>query len=152
MYLVLKVPREFARTLWPYWITSSNPYRCMSRSRDMGCYNALTALKFDKSLGNAAAEVPAKFQSDWKSLNPNLAASDFTGSCSETSVRLVNRCPEFQSAMFLLMAWHIHLQPQVSTSACPVYIWNQQVKFCYAFYNIFGFLFRLLKWYYQESP
>ena len=27
-----------------------------------------------RKIGSAAAEVPAKFQSDWKSLNPNLAS------------------------------------------------------------------------------
>ena len=32
-------------------------------------------MKFDSDLGSAAAVVPVKFQSDWKSLNPNLAAS-----------------------------------------------------------------------------
>ena len=34
-----------------------------------------TVLKFDRHLGSAAAEVPVKFQSDWESFNPNLAAS-----------------------------------------------------------------------------
>ena len=33
------------------------------------------ALKFDRHLGSAAAEVPVKLSRDWKSLNPNLAAS-----------------------------------------------------------------------------
>ena len=46
-----------------------------SRSREIGCYNDHIALKFDRHLGSVAAEVPVKFQSDWKSLNPNLAAS-----------------------------------------------------------------------------
>ena len=46
-----------------------------SRSCVIGCYNNRSALKFDRHLGSAAAEVPVKFQSDWKSLNPNLAAS-----------------------------------------------------------------------------
>ena len=40
-----------------------------------GCYNDRIALKFDRLLDRAAAEVPVKFQSDWNSLNPNLAAS-----------------------------------------------------------------------------
>ena len=31
--------------------------------------------EIDRHLGSCAAEVPVKFQSDWKSLNPNLAAS-----------------------------------------------------------------------------
>ena len=44
-----------------------------SRSREFGFYRI--ALKFDRHLGSTAAEVPVKFLSDWKSLNPNLAAS-----------------------------------------------------------------------------
>ena len=42
---------------------------------------------------SASAEVPVKFQSDWKSLIPNLVARDFTKSCGKTSVRLVNKRP-----------------------------------------------------------
>ena len=38
-------------------------------------YNDHIALKCDRHLGSAAAEMPVKFQSDWKSLNPNLATS-----------------------------------------------------------------------------
>ena len=41
----------------------------------IGCYNDCIALKFDRHFGSTATEVPVKFQSDWKSLNPNLAAS-----------------------------------------------------------------------------
>ena len=39
-----------------------------SRSREIGCYNDRIALKFDSHLGSAA-------QSDWKSVNANLASS-----------------------------------------------------------------------------
>ena len=46
-----------------------------SRSCEIECYNDRFALKFDRHLGSVAAEVPVKFQSNWKSLNPNLAAS-----------------------------------------------------------------------------
>ena len=46
-----------------------------SRSRDIGSYNDYIALQFDRHLNSAAAEGPVKFQSDWKSLNPNRAAS-----------------------------------------------------------------------------
>ena len=46
-----------------------------SRSREIGCYNARIAPNFDRHLGSSAAELPVKFQSDRKSLNPNLAAS-----------------------------------------------------------------------------
>ena len=43
-----------------------------SRSREIGCYNDHIALKFESS---AAVDAPIKYQSDWKSLNPNLASS-----------------------------------------------------------------------------
>ena len=46
-----------------------------SRSREIGCYNDSIALKFDRHLGSGAAEVPVKFQSNWRSLNTNLAVS-----------------------------------------------------------------------------
>ena len=46
-----------------------------SWSHKIGCYNAFVALEFGRHLGSAAAEVPDKFQSDLKSLKPNLAAS-----------------------------------------------------------------------------
>ena len=46
-----------------------------ARSREIGSYKDRIALKFDRHLGAAAAEVPVKFQSDWKSRNPNLVAS-----------------------------------------------------------------------------
>ena len=32
-------------------------------------------MKFDRHLGSAAAELPVKFQSEWKSLNLNIVAS-----------------------------------------------------------------------------
>ena len=48
-----------------------------SRSRAIGCYSDRIALKFDRYLGSAAAEMLVKFQSDWKILNPNLAAPRF---------------------------------------------------------------------------
>ena len=46
-----------------------------SRSREIGCYNDRIALKFDRHLNSVAAELPVKFQGDWKSIIPNLAAS-----------------------------------------------------------------------------
>ena len=46
-----------------------------SRSREIGCYNDHIALNFDRHIGSVAAEVPVKFRSDWKNLNPNRAAS-----------------------------------------------------------------------------
>ena len=55
-------------------------------------FNDLITLKFDRHLSRAAANVPVKFQSDWKSLNLNLVAlSLHKRSCSKTSVHLVDR-------------------------------------------------------------
>ena len=54
---------------------STKPNLVKSRSREIGCCNGRIALKFDRHLGSSAAEVPVIFQSDWKSLKPNLAAS-----------------------------------------------------------------------------
>ena len=51
------------------------PNLAKSRNCEIGCYSANIALQFDRHIGNAAAEVPVKFQNDWKSLNPNFAAS-----------------------------------------------------------------------------
>ena len=49
--------------------------REVSKPHEIGCYNDRIALASDKHLDSAAAEVPVRFQSDWKSLNPNLAAT-----------------------------------------------------------------------------
>ena len=57
------------RTLGLYSLSGKTSYRQISWSLEIRCCNGRIALKF------GAAEVPAKFQSDWKSLNPNLAAS-----------------------------------------------------------------------------
>ena len=46
-----------------------------SRSHENECYDDRNDLKLDRHLDSTAVEVPVKFQSDWKSLNPNLAAS-----------------------------------------------------------------------------
>ena len=46
-----------------------------SRTREIGYYNDRIAFKFDRHIERAVVEEPVKFQSDWKSLNPNLAAS-----------------------------------------------------------------------------
>ena len=69
------------------------PFTARSRSREIRYYNDRIALKFDRHLGSAAAEVPVKFQSDWKSLYPNLAASRLTRPCGKMSVHLVNWGP-----------------------------------------------------------
>ena len=61
-----------------YSLSGKTSYRqnlAKSRSREIGCYNDRIVLKFDRHLGSIAAEMVVKFQSDWKSLNTNLAAS-----------------------------------------------------------------------------
>ena len=50
------------------------PNLVKSRGHEIGFDNDRIALKFVSHLGGATADVPAKFQSDWKSSNPNLAA------------------------------------------------------------------------------
>ena len=67
-----------------------------SGSCEVGCCTDHIALKRDRHLGNAAAEVSVKFQGDRKCLNPNLAASRLHESYGKTSVSLVNRGHEFQ--------------------------------------------------------
>ena len=53
------------------------PNLMKSQSREIGCYNAHIALKFDRHLDSAAFGVSVKFLGNWKSLNLNLAASRF---------------------------------------------------------------------------
>ena len=45
------------------------------RWREIKCYHARIIIKFVRHLYNATAEMHVTFQSAWKSLNPNLAAS-----------------------------------------------------------------------------
>ena len=56
-----------------YSLSSKTSYHEKPRSREIWCYNDLLTLKF--LLCSDAAEVPVKLQSDWKSVNPKLAAS-----------------------------------------------------------------------------
>ena len=58
-----------------YSLSTKASYRQISRSLEIGCYKDCIPLKFDGHLGNAVAEVPVKYESDLKSLNPILAAS-----------------------------------------------------------------------------
>ena len=74
-----------------------------SWSREIGCYSDRIALKFDRHLGSAAAEVHVKFQSDYKSLTWISRLRDFTISCGERSVRLGNRSPgTFSTTLWFL--------------------------------------------------
>ena len=59
----------------------------VSRSREIGCYDYRITLKFDRHLDSSAAEMPVKFQSDQKSLNPRLHET------LRQDVRLVNMDP-----------------------------------------------------------
>ena len=56
-----------------------------SWNSEIGSYSDHTLLKFCRHLSSVAVEVPALFQSDWTSLNPNRFR-DFTRSCGHTSV------------------------------------------------------------------
>ena len=59
-------------------LRSKTLYLQISLSLEVAILDVIIILLFrhlDRHLGSAAAEVPAKFQSDWKSLNPNLGAS-----------------------------------------------------------------------------
>ena len=73
-----------------------------SRSREIGCCNERIASIFDRHLGSAAAEVPVKCQSDWRSRNLNLVASR-----DQTSVRLVNRDPGIARAIAVSICNHM---------------------------------------------
>ena len=61
--------------LFTKWWNLLRPNLVKPQSREIVCYNDPVALKLDRHLGNAAADVPVKFQSDWKSINLNLAVS-----------------------------------------------------------------------------
>ena len=54
--------------------------RLTAKSREVlksrfGCYNGRVAMKCHRNNGSASVEVSVKFESDWKSLNPNLAST-----------------------------------------------------------------------------
>ena len=55
----------------------SGPHYAIRRltAKSCECYNDRIGLQFDRLLGSAAVDMSVKFQSDWKSLNSNLAAS-----------------------------------------------------------------------------
>ena len=52
--------------LGAYSLSAKTSYRRISLSLEIGCYNDCIALKIDRNLSSAAAEVPVKCQSDWK--------------------------------------------------------------------------------------
>ena len=85
------------------------PTLANSRGSEIGSYNGRISLKFNRHLGSTAAEVPVKFQSDQKSLNPNIVASRRLH--GNTYVRLVNRGPwtlcgvYFSERVFMNLPW-----------------------------------------------
>ena len=131
-----------------YSLSGQTPYRMNrmnSRIDEIGCYNGRIAQKFDRHFGSAAAEEPVKFQSDWKNINPNPTASDFTRSCGRTSYRLVNRGPGFiyrHSADYthylLKHLWHI----TVSNTPCDLWHLNiSTIVRSHATYTVISFYF-----------
>ena len=79
-------------------IGALGPYSLSGKTFNCQISWSLEAARFDVimivSLSNswiAAAELPVKFQSDWKSLSLNLAASRLREIYDKTSYRLVNR-------------------------------------------------------------
>ena len=53
----------------------SSKYLVKSLTREIGCYIDRIALKFDRHLGSTDAEIHDSFQSDWRSLKTNFAAT-----------------------------------------------------------------------------
>ena len=94
----------------------------------------MIALQFDGHLGSSAAEVPVKFQNDWRSINPNLAASR---SCRKTSYRLVNIGPGQMGCArhyihFMIVAVHYTKRQVVcgGSSSHSVHMsWEAAIKF-----------------------
>ena len=58
-----------------YSLSGKTSYRQIAWSLEATRLDDAMIVSLWNLTGTAAAEVPAKFQSDWKSLNPNLAAS-----------------------------------------------------------------------------
>ena len=51
------------------------PNLVKSRNREIWCYDDRISPKCNRHLGSAVAEVPVKFQSEWKSIDSNVMAS-----------------------------------------------------------------------------
>ena len=64
-----------AKAAIQYAVSALPPNLVKSRGREIACYNSCIALKFDRHLDRAAAEVPVKFKSNWENLSLNLVAS-----------------------------------------------------------------------------
>ena len=87
----------------PYSPSGRTSYRKISWSFEaIWCYIVCIALKFERQVGNAAADVPVIFRI-WKSLNRISGPWDFTRSCGKTSVCLeVNRVPGVYLSVYLI--------------------------------------------------
>ena len=82
-----------------------------SRSREIGCCNISIALKFGRRLGSSAAEAPAKFQSNGKTLTTDLAASRL---CEILGTEAQSPCApgnihihQFEPSHYLNQCWNI---------------------------------------------
>ena len=92
-----------------------------SRNREIGCNNDHIAQTFNMYLGSSAANMPVKYLSDWKSLNPNLTASRLYENLGKTFVRLEKSGPD--------SGWcsHIATAPGV-WSPQPYYVMSSSCK------------------------
>ena len=66
------------------------------------------AVKFERHLGSAAAEVPLKFQSDWKFINPNLAASGDLAVRRLTAWRMETQILDLNTSICVQKLWSLH--------------------------------------------
>ena len=72
------ISSQYKNTLGLYSLCGKTPYRKISWSLEAArMYMIMIVSLWDRHLGNVAAEVPVKFQSDWISMDPNPAASKF---------------------------------------------------------------------------
>ena len=96
-----------------------------TRSREIGCYYIRVALNFNRYLGRATAEVPVKFQSDWKSLKLNLAASRLHDILQH---RLMNGGP----ALWCHRAsWAVRQYWLTDTPHCVGHSWYTPIALCH---------------------
>ena len=75
---IAKVGNMFLLCPWPLFAKRLDillPNLVNPGNGEIACYNDGIALKFARPLVCALSELPVKYQSDWKSLNPNPVAS-----------------------------------------------------------------------------
>ena len=66
---------EIDSNLGLYSLSGKTSYRQISWSLEAARLDVALVVSLWNLTGTSAAQVPAKFQSDWKSSNPNLTAS-----------------------------------------------------------------------------